>query len=184
MTLLKYDELYDILMNIIKNNINPTVKKETCIFYYIIVWVINSIIISNYPEGINRLLNNNLLNECITIINNGTFNQQKEVVFIIHALCLIDDKKYMEILFKMEIPKILLSLLKVNDVDLLFTLLYIYDINLSCINNAIKYFENLNIIELLENIQFSINLPENLQKYAKDIVDKYYGENYGIDEEI
>lgn len=90
----------------------------------------------------------------------------------------------MEVLFKMEIPKILLSLLKVNDVDLLFTLLYIYDINLSCINNAIKYFENLNIIELLENIQFSINLPENLQKYAKDIVDKYYGENYGLDEEI
>lgn len=34
MTLLKYDELYDVLMNIIKNNINPTVKKEACIFYY------------------------------------------------------------------------------------------------------------------------------------------------------
>lgn len=137
-------------------------------------------LISNYQPCIDYFINNNLLGKCIYYLNSGTFDQQKEVIKIIHTLSIINNNKYLIEIYNLKIPEILLNILKAMvDVSVMSKILSILDILLSSgINGCLKYFETLNIIEILENIQYSDHVPSDLSSYAENIVNQYYGEVY------
>lgn len=148
-------------------------------YFYKIVWVINNMLVSNYQPCIDYFISNNLLQKCIYYLNSGTFDQQKEVIKIIHSISIINDNKYLIEIYNLKIPELLLVILKAMiDVSVMSDLLQIFDLLLSGINEAIKYYETLNIIEILENIQYSHDVPSSMCSYAENMVNRYYGKVY------
>ncbi|CAD7695024.1 unnamed protein product [Ostreobium quekettii] len=151
-------------------------------------WALSNIAGSPDKMGPSAVKNSGAVPVLLDMTRRCAFDVKKEVAFTLANVCVGSEKEEPDVEFLQSVIstehnllETFLSFMKSPDMEAARLGIRFVEVVLRVVPNGPKLVESADGIFALEELQFKG--PEDLQRLAADLVDKYYGEDYGLEDD-